>query len=401
MFENIKSVSTVIKKNLLQLDSQPIGKAALTVVVLLDLFIIVSIFDGLSEHTRQLTSPNEYISPICREVVISQAWNEENRIQRTANLVTRYQERPLSNVRAPIQHPICENLSDHVDEVKNDANLQDRLKTLTVLTDEGNQINAHLDKVRGAYETTLLETIAEVESGGGDSIKRAVTELSSRLDVKVLEKQNLIAELESDEKLTRLRSTLETASMSQREELAEEYRELTFWYPAKKLGMEILFLLPLILAFYVWNSFSTKYSRPFQMLVSSHLLVVVFIPVVIKVSELIYDIIPHKFLAGLIEFLESLGLVAIWHYVLMSLGILLALFLVYVFQKRLFSREKEIARRITRNLCQECGSRLGVDSNACTLCGFQQFHKCEHCSELTFVHGPYCRACGCAPSAST
>ncbi|MBT7371002.1 MAG: zinc ribbon domain-containing protein [Gammaproteobacteria bacterium] len=306
MFENIKSVSTVIKKNLLQLDSQPIGKAALTVVVLLDLFIIVSIFDGLSEHTRQLTSPNEYISPICREVVISQAWNEENRIQRTANLVTRYQERPLSNVRAPIQHPICENLSDHVDEVKNDANLQDRLKTLTVLTDEVNQINAHLDKVRGAYETTLLETIAEVESGGGDSIKRAVTELSSRLDVKVLEKQNLIAELESDEKLTRLRSTLETASMSQREELAEEYRELTFWYPAKKLGMEILFLLPLILAFYVWNSFSTKYSRPFQMLVSSHLLVVVFIPVVIKVSELIYDIIPHKFLAGLIEFLESL-----------------------------------------------------------------------------------------------
>ena len=46
-----------------------------------------------------------------------------------------------------------------------------------------------------------------------------------------------------------------------------------------------------------------------QALVSSHLLVVAFIPIFGKIVETIYDIIPHKLLEKIIDFLISLKLV--------------------------------------------------------------------------------------------
>lgn len=55
-------------------EEQPLHKAALAVVILLDVFILVSIFDGLDVHTRQLASPSERVPPLCREIVIEGAW---------------------------------------------------------------------------------------------------------------------------------------------------------------------------------------------------------------------------------------------------------------------------------------------------------------------------------------
>jgi hypothetical protein len=64
-----------VKTHLTSLDDQPLGKAALIIVLFLDIFILIAIFNGLGAHTRQLSSPDEYIPYSCREIVINRHWN--------------------------------------------------------------------------------------------------------------------------------------------------------------------------------------------------------------------------------------------------------------------------------------------------------------------------------------
>ena len=121
---------------------------------------------------------------------------------------------------------------------------------------------------------------------------------------------------------------------------------------------------------------------------------VALVPALIKLLELTYDIIPRKLLKRVIEILISLKLVAIWHYLVIGAAVLLALALIYLFQKKLFSREKLMLRRIAKGQCQNCGQRLAADSAHCPACGAGQYHSCRHCQALTHVHGKFCRACG-------
>ena len=77
--------------------------------------------------------------------------------------------------------------------------------------------------------------------------------------------------------------------------------------------MQLIFLLPLFLIFRAWNSASLRGGRGLQTLVSAHLLVVSFIPILFKLIEAVYRIIPHRLLAAVFEFLAAFRLVAIWH----------------------------------------------------------------------------------------
>jgi hypothetical protein len=128
--------------------------------------------------------------------------------------------------------------------------------------------------------------------------------------------------------------------------------------------------------------------------VSSHLLVVSLIPVFFKLVELVYDILLRKLLRHLVELLELLRLVAIWHYLLIGVAVLAVLALITLFQRKLFSCEKMMQRRIAKGQCQQCGLRLASDSRYCTACGMDQYRVCESCNELTYVHGKYCRPAG-------
>jgi hypothetical protein len=60
---------------------------------------------------------------------------------------------------------------------------------------------------------------------------------------------------------------------------------MNFWFPVKRLAMQMIFLLPLFVVFYAWNNTSIRKGRGIQILVSSHLLVVSFIPIFFKIIE--------------------------------------------------------------------------------------------------------------------
>ena len=105
----IKDKLLRVKANLTNIDHQPLSKATLVILLFLDIFILTAIFNGLDAHTRQLSTPQEYIPASCREMVIDRTWNPTNRIENLAQLVNGYnnsyyrRQQPVQRER----HPAC------------------------------------------------------------------------------------------------------------------------------------------------------------------------------------------------------------------------------------------------------------------------------------------------------
>ena len=86
---NIKDKIFSFKDRLVNIGSEePLSKISLAVIVALDLFILFVVFQGLDDHTRQLTSPDEYVPYECREIFLNKNWSD-------ANFLTKLLFRPL------------------------------------------------------------------------------------------------------------------------------------------------------------------------------------------------------------------------------------------------------------------------------------------------------------------
>lgn len=399
MLGNITSKLTRIKRNLFYLDEQSIGKASLSVIIFLDLFILISIFNGLDDHTRQLTRPDQLVPQFCRDIIIDEDWNKTNQLTRLARVVSNarsYYYYRDERERTHERHAVCEPISKLFLSIEDDRSVASNLKDFLGAKTEIKDLTSELGRTKGAYDTSLLERIADkkVQQTNVDSLKKEISEKTGSLN-ELLRKQKLLeSSLQQDNRIQKLFFIVENISEEQKIALRDDLRELNFWFPVKRLGMEMLFLLPLLFVFYLWNSKSISSNRPFQTLVSSHLLVIAFIPVFFKILDLIYDIIPKKLLKHIMELLESLNLVAIWHYLLMAVSILVALAVIHLFQNKLFSREKVIEKLIAKGSCQSCSKHLPPNISSCPFCGFEQFKECSHCNKPTYVYGKFCKECG-------
>jgi hypothetical protein len=386
-----------IKGNLTSLDDQPLSKAALIIILFLDLFILISIFNGLGEHTRQLAAPDDFIPYSCREVVINREWNPSNRTENLSNIIISHNSNYyLPPERKKNHHPICEPYLALFDQIKSDKELAAVFEERQKFAREANELQRGISAEKGAYDTSLLETIAKEKEGRAnvDRIKKDVQVKTESLNTLRGQIVALELEINSNPTVRLLWERLNNQDRSAREQLRADLRKAYFWYPLQRLGMQILFLLPLFIIFYIWNNASVRKNRGIQALVSAHLLVISFIPIFCKIVETIYDILPKKLLRKLIELLESLKLIAIWHYLMIALAVAAALFCIYIFQRKIFSREKLLERRIMKGQCQQCGKQLPKGSQACSFCGFSQYKPCTSCDKPTFVFGKHCSHCG-------
>jgi ribosomal protein L40E len=394
---NVKEKFGTIKANLTSLDQQPLGKAALVIILFLDIFILGAIFNGLDDHTRQLETPTDYIPYTCREMVIDKDWNQTNRTEKLSSLIVRnnvtyYQQDRKSRNR----HPVCEPYLNLLEEMSKDKELVNALEERDRLDAEASELQQKIENLSGSYDTYLLETIASKRESQRkiQAIREEIQQQTGALESVRSRISSLQKTIDGNPTVKNLWETLQGLKEQDRQQLLKDAERIAFWFPVKKLGMQLLFLVPIFTIFYFWNSTSIRNNRGTQALVSSHLLVVSFVPIFSKLIQAIYDVIPKVFLQKVIHLLESLKLVAIWHYLLMAIAVAVALSLIYLVQKKLFSREKVTERRISKGECQRCGKRLPVPAQACPFCGFHQFKTCGHCNNPTHAYGKFCSHCG-------
>ncbi len=394
----IKTKLINTKNSLTSIDNQPLSKATLVILLFLDIFILTAIFNGLGAHTRQISTPQEYIPSSCREMVIDHTWNPTNRIENLSQLVNghnnsyTYHPRPTQRER----HPACTPYLTLLDQIKNDKALASSFDERLKAGRETQELQRRIDQLKGSYDTALLEAIAQQPEPATevDATRAEFKQKNSALNSLKTRIAALDALINADSRVAALWVKLQSSQASDRQTLLADLRDLNFWYPVKKFGMQMLFLLPLFAIFYVWNNASIRGNRSLQTLVSAHLVVIAFIPIFCKLIEAIYDIIPKQLLHKLIALLTALKLVAIWHYLIIALAIAGALFMIYIFQKKLFSREKLLERRIAKGECQQCGKHLPTGARACPFCGYVQFTTCPTCNKPMHSQARHCWACG-------
>lgn len=400
---NIFTKITELRDHLFKLDDrEPLSKLSLIVIIALDIFVLIVLFNGLSRHTEQLTSPYEYVPYECRAVYIGGNWLETNRLDKLQPLVLsgyenisyRY-EGYLERADTEIMHPICAGLYMTIKAIADDENLKAFFIKRQLLETQRRDIDRELSKERSTYNTSLLENIADTripeDELGAISSKSKV--LSDTQNVIVNEISAINKQLNSAPLIASLWQDI-SRHTSTREKLIADYKRYQYWYAFKKLLWQMLFMLPIFFAFYLWSSHSVRKQHTIQTLTATHLLVVSTLPIIMKIIELVLDLIPRHFFKKLFELLEDLHLIALWHYFIIFAAVAASLFIIYLVQKKLFNQHRTSQRRLMKGECYACGLKLPPNAEFCPFCGEPQLKPCSTCHGITPVQADFCIRCG-------
>lgn len=402
--KNLKESIFSFKERLVNIGKEePLSKLSLVVIIALDLFILGVVFEGLHDHTQQITSPNEYVPNQCKEIFISKNWSETNFLSKLQDLVlseyNNYSYRDdsiLKSADTKVMHKSCQEFYTKVKLLADDKAIINLFASRQELVKQQDLLTRELKKSKDVYDTSLLEDIAEKKKKD-DKLLAIKSTISS--EKKELERitQKLIhneGKINSDPKVSELNSMLNPDNRY-RKEIIDDFKRFQVFYPLKELGWQLIFMLPLFFIFYIWSSLSVKKHNKVQTLISTHLLVVASIPIIFKIVEVVLDLIPHHFFKNLFNFLKSLHIIAIWHYLVIFFSVFIALFVVYIIQKKIFNKQRIQQKRVMRGACYSCGNKMPDEIQPyCPFCGARQFNTCKNCQEKTYVCGNFCKNCG-------
>jgi len=404
------SMFTAIKNRFSELTSrlthvgqkEPLSKLSIVVIIFLDIFVLTTIISGLDDSASQLTSPENYIPYDCQSFVISADIKLDSekldlvaeRVNTSApyypvEKVMEY-EQALVNQKS---HPICAQVQKRISDVKASATIQELFQNRSDLLGKKSSIQSQIDEVKKNYDTVLLEKIANLEQEAL-KMQQERNKLTADLNRVDLEIEVLETQISATTEYKAVWSYVLDNSALNQKTLEKELEVANFWFPVKRLGMDFAFLLPLLFVIYFWNSRSIKKDNGVQMLLSSHLLVVVAIPTLWKIIDLVLQIIPDKLLEMVMLWLSAMKLLAIWYYLLVIVAIFVALGIIYLIQKKFFNKKRLIEKRLSKGECIECGENLPKDCIYCPFCATSQLRICESCKKETYVGGEFCKNCG-------
>lgn len=343
--------------------SEPLSPFSLILIIFLDIFVLINIFNGLDNQTQLLTSPNEYIPYIYRDIIIDENWVEGNRVKKLSRyILDRYDPTEYKDAYKKI-HPICGDVIMQFDNIASDDNLISLFRERDKLLKNYNSF----DQAQKLKNSDAEKILIEIDV----------------IDIKI----NQNSKIEEFWKITEGKGDVAKI-------LADDFKKYKFWFPAKELALQFIFLIPLLAAFIWWFSVSTKKNRELQIFISSHLIVVAFIPIFFHICDFILSILPLKFLKPFIDFLKSIKIISFWHYIIIFIAICSTLFFIYIIQKKVFSRERLIKNRFLKHQCIFCGKKQHRDSSFCPDCGSKQKAHCPACGKETLAGSSFCTNCG-------
>jgi hypothetical protein len=379
---------------------EPLNKLSLVTIIILDLFVLSILFNGLSEHTRQLTTANEYLPMAARNIFIEQNWTPADRISRLQPLILtdrnniRYRhESPFDEQKINRMHPTAVEFYRQVQSLAQDKNLSDLFLNRQKLMEERQKNQNAFEKEKALYDTRLLENIAKTVQPSENAASRIAREYAQKTEMLSEKIRRVEQQIDAHPGIQNLWGII-SPDEAARDRIVAKFKRFQFWFPLKELTWQLLFLLPIFCSFYVWSSRSVKKGNPIQTLIASHLLVIAALPIVLKLLELVIDMIPNHFFKNLFKILQAFHLMALWHYFVIFGSIAVGLFLVYFIQRKVFSRKKIMQKRLAKGVCIACSRNLPPGAAFCPFCGTGQRVTCTACGEETPSGGTCCIHCG-------
>ncbi|MEQ9239050.1 hypothetical protein [Coleofasciculus sp. E2-BRE-01] len=387
------------------INNEPLNKVSLIVIILIDIFILVNVFTGLNDisqwyinpsqaypcysewknYQTQTTSDKDY--EIIQFSVIS-ARNYQSTFQQT------YQQAAVGRLGTVSQ--TCLEYGSYKDQLNNPGN-QQIITAIDQKQTEINELEQTNRRIREQYDSTLLEKIA------GQPREQSINLVEAEKAKQQLEQNNRniarlkqeIAELKNQ--LTAKPESLAFINLLKDDgtfqSVENDYQQASFWYPSIQFSFQSLFLLPLIfLSLSVYN-FAQRKGYGLIALISWHLSVVFFIPLIFKIFEFLQFGAIVQVIVDLISTLLG-GLVFLVSYAYILLIPLIGFGIIKFFQKIVFNPKVQAARRVQKSRCIRCANKIPTHDAYCPHCGFYQYAECHNCHSMTYKYLPYCKQCG-------
>ena len=381
-------------------EEEPLGKLSLIIVILLDIFLLSVVFVGLDAHTSQLSSVREYFPYECRQVLIENRWSNANKLDRLQNIVlndyNNYLRRDsfFDENKLGKMHPDCKEYFQSIKAIAENQSIKNMFIDRQSLQRKLSAWRKEHKTGKDVYDTRLLEKIADNESKPGVSVAESMQEISKEYEKTNAELIIISSEISSQQLVKDFFGKFGPSSSLKRDELISDLKRYEVFYAFKEVCWQFLFLLPIFAGALFWHVRSTNKKFATQTLFSAHLLVIASIPILFKIIELVLDLIPDTFFRALFDLLEKLHIMALWHYLLIVVSLLVAILLVYLIQKKFFNKQRIYEKRLIAGKCCFCEKKLPPESSHCPFCGKDQMRQCSHCKSDTFLGGGCCVNCG-------
>jgi hypothetical protein len=408
MFARIRRVLSHFFSRSRTINNEPLNKVSLIVLILIDIFILINVFAGLDDISRWQISP-DVAYPCYSEWQNYRTQTNKDKdyeiIQRSLPYNVSVEPSLKQYQQAGSGHlgeisSICLNYAKSKDKVKTPENIQ-TIKTIDqkqakISTQE--QANRN---IRAQYDSTLLEKIA------GQTRQRSINTVAAEKAKQQLDQNNRqIATLKKE--ISSLKKELLAKSESrsfltfldnggQFNEVKQNYEQASLWYPSIQLAFQSLFLLPLILITLFIHNFAQRRRYGLIALISWHLLVIFFIPLIIKVFEFLQVGAIFNFIFQIIQTIFG-GLLFLVSYLYILLIPLIGFGIIKFFQKIVFNPKIQTAKRVQKSSCIKCAKKIRPQDSYCPHCGYEQYVECSNCNQLTYKHLPYCKQCGSSQS---
>lgn len=387
-----------------KINNQPLNQVSLVVIILIDIFILINVFTGLSDISTW------YISPYQAYPCYSpwQDYRNQDDVDKDFNIINSSLSQSLDQ---PSQEQIyqeveqrhlgkvsltCLEYSRYQDKINNPPN-QEIIKSIQQQQAKVNQLTETNRQIRAEYPTAVLEKIAELPREQSINLVDAA-KAKQTLDTNNRQISTLKAEITQlkNQILTKPESAnfIEFLKQDSNFKLVEvNYQRALFWYPSIQLILQSLFLVPLILIAFSVHKFSQRREYGLISLISWHLLVIFFIPLILKVFEFLQVGVLFQFILNIVSRILG-GLLFLISYVYILLIPVVGFAIIQVFQRVILNTKAQAVRRVQGSRCINCAKKIRNHDAYCPHCGYYQYVECPNCHNLTYKYLPHCHHCG-------
>ncbi len=387
------------------INNEPLNKVSLIVIIIVDIFILINVFNGLNDISNWHLSPSE-------QYPCYQEWNsfqnqtivdKEYRILRSASSdqdfnPTNYptSDQSFKASRLGRVNDICLRYETARKSINNIDN-QKIIKSIDAKQQQISKLAQANNTLRSQYDSTLLEKIA------GQPRNQLINQVSAeKAKEQLIQNEREITTLQAE--ISNLKKDFLTSSSSlqflnllqnkaQFNQVYSGYKNASFWYPTIQFAFQALFLLPLISIALFIHRIAQRQNYGLISLISWHLLVIFFIPLILKIFEFLQFDIIFDFLFKIIQTIFG-GLIFLISYVYILIVPLIGFGIIKLFQTFIFNPKGQVTKRFQQSRCLRCAKRIRQNDIYCPHCGYNQYIYCSHCHKPTYKHLPYCKHCG-------